>query len=509
MTRDMVTVQIARQKQLNDLATGFLNGVVVHKGARTKTAIYATLDTAEAKGKGTIVWFPGGANYTVGTGLSLSGYSCQIRGAGAAMLNSSTPAGTVFYADSQTGPVLDFKGWVPPNEFSGRVRHGDFAIRGSGIADATKANIGLRVDFCQSTAFTDIAIIGTGGPGLKLTADVAGYATYLCDFERITVRTPVSAKANDVPYYHFIEANCNRFRGLGCISRLTSADTGISGAVVVEGSASYPSHDNKFDAWWFENLHIPTNGCLIRSSANTNIWADTQFVDISREVAATGTVYYRFIASVVTDYGGNEVRGVIPGDNNGAATSPEFGVDLSQSGNLIVGVKGYRGNNVRLNSGVNRCSVLLGGSQSAASTLGWTDNSGTTTNHLIDDCSQVEVVPSGWNKTGQTTYFVLGSRGTDFAFDALTGTRTALQVTLTANINLTAINNPLAGQSLTVVVRQDGTGSRTLGWPASIKWVGASAPTLTTTAARNDVFTFFYDSFTSSWRETSRSLNQT
>lgn len=63
--------------------------------------------------------------------------------------------------------------------------------------------------------------------------------------------------------------------------------------------------------------------------------------------------------------------------------------------------------------------------------------------------------------------------------------------------NLTAVNLPAptqAGEELTLVLIQDSTGSRTVGsWTAtsgSIKWQGASAPTLTTTAGHADVITF-------------------
>ena len=41
---------------------------------------------------------------------------------------------------------------------------------------------------------------------------------------------------------------------------------------------------------------------------------------------------------------------------------------------------------------------------------------------------------------------------------------------------------------------QDGVGSRTATWPASVKWPGGSAPTLTTTATTGvDIISFYYD----------------
>ena len=40
---------------------------------------------------------------------------------------------------------------------------------------------------------------------------------------------------------------------------------------------------------------------------------------------------------------------------------------------------------------------------------------------------------------------------------------------------------------------QDGTGSRTATWPASVKWPGGTAPTLSTAASAIDIITFYYD----------------
>ena len=48
--------------------------------------------------------------------------------------------------------------------------------------------------------------------------------------------------------------------------------------------------------------------------------------------------------------------------------------------------------------------------------------------------------------------------------------------------------------SLTLVLVQDSVGSRTATWPGTVKWVGGTAPTLTTTATTGtDIVTFFFD----------------
>lgn len=65
-------------------------------------------------------------------------------------------------------------------------------------------------------------------------------------------------------------------------------------------------------------------------------------------------------------------------------------------------------------------------------------------------------------------------------------------VSLNANITTLTISNPSASGtacSFTLALTADGT-ARTVTWPASVKWAGASAPTLTSTNGKVDIFAF-------------------
>jgi putative exporter of polyketide antibiotics len=63
------------------------------------------------------------------------------------------------------------------------------------------------------------------------------------------------------------------------------------------------------------------------------------------------------------------------------------------------------------------------------------------------------------------------------------------KVTLGGNRTL-AVSGARVGQVFRVQLIQDGTGSRTVTWWAGLAWPSATAPTLTTTAAKYDVFEF-------------------
>ena len=59
-------------------------------------------------------------------------------------------------------------------------------------------------------------------------------------------------------------------------------------------------------------------------------------------------------------------------------------------------------------------------------------------------------------------------------------------VTLAHNTQFENPSNQVAGQSGSIFITQDGTGSRTAAWTANWKWKGGTAPTLSTTAAAVD-----------------------
>ena len=81
------------------------------------------------------------------------------------------------------------------------------------------------------------------------------------------------------------------------------------------------------------------------------------------------------------------------------------------------------------------------------------------------------------------------------------------KVTLAGNRAISAASNGVAGQFVSLLVIQDGTGSRTLTWNAAYEFKNDTAPTLTSTANKGDVFVFRYNG--SKWLEIGRNQNLT
>ena len=81
-------------------------------------------------------------------------------------------------------------------------------------------------------------------------------------------------------------------------------------------------------------------------------------------------------------------------------------------------------------------------------------------------------------------------------------TQDVCKLTLGGNRTMAAPTNNTTGQFISILVIQDGTGSRTLTWNAVFEFAADTAPTLTTTASLGDVFVFRYNG--SKWLEVGR-----
>ncbi len=109
------------------------------------------------------------------------------------------------------------------------------------------------------------------------------------------------------------------------------------------------------------------------------------------------------------------------------------------------------------------------------------------------------IIYSGGSLTAEGTL----SDGSTISWNA--STDPIAKVTLAGNRTLDAPSNGLgSGQYISILVIQDGTGSRTLTWNAVYEFTADTAPTLTTTASKGDLFTFRYNG--AKWIEVGRNL---
>ena len=83
-------------------------------------------------------------------------------------------------------------------------------------------------------------------------------------------------------------------------------------------------------------------------------------------------------------------------------------------------------------------------------------------------------------------------------------TQSVAKVTLGGNRTIGLASGGVSGAFISILVIQDGTGSRTVSWNAAYEFAEDTAPTLTTTANKGDLFVFRYNG--AKWLEVGRNL---
>lgn len=108
-----------------------------------------------------------------------------------------------------------------------------------------------------------------------------------------------------------------------------------------------------------------------------------------------------------------------------------------------------------------------------------------------------ETTPGMVGYTGATGYdpgavgdtvVVIGNTVASQTLDLGGREESSFDLTLHVATTTLAFTNPAsAASSITLLVRQDTSGARVLAWPASVKWAGGAAPTITVTASAKDL----------------------
>ena len=108
-------------------------------------------------------------------------------------------------------------------------------------------------------------------------------------------------------------------------------------------------------------------------------------------------------------------------------------------------------------------------------------NTATITNKTIE---------AGVFTNGYTEENVVANTASAYTIDLSNG---SLQIlTLTGNCTFT-FPTATSGKSFMLLLKQDATGSRTVTWPAAVKWPASTAPTITSTASKADKYIFTAD----------------
>ena len=218
-----------------------------------------------------------------------------------------------------------------------------------------------------------------------------------------------------------------------------------------------------------------SDGLILDADADTTISADT---DAQIDIKIAGADDFQFTANTFTAQSGSSI--VVP------------------DGGLTFGSTAISSTAAELN--------ILDGVTSTAAELNYSDLA------TLGTSAASKVLSANANNLTTISGAVLCTEDTltdqaTIAWDVIASP--VAKVTLGANRTLAAPSgtSPAAGQFVALTVIQDGTGSRTLTWNATYEFKDDTAPTLTTTASKGDLFVFKYNG--SKWLEVGRNQNLT
>ena len=207
--------------------------------------------------------------------------------------------------------------------------------------------------------------------------------------------------------------------------------------------------------------------------------------------------YFNATGSDNTALGSEALEGA-SGQNNSSNTAiGAKALTAVTTGNSNIGLGKDAGDNITSGDG----NVIIGSIDADSATgnrqliIAGNDGSTTTTWISGDSNGQVKLT------SGYIAEIALTDAST-ITWNA--ATQPVAKVTLGASRTMGLPSNPVSGQFISLLIIQDGTGSRTITWNAAYEFAADTAPTLTATANLGDLFTFRYNG--AKWLEVGRNL---
>ena len=275
--------------------------------------------------------------------------------------------------------------------------------------------------------------------------------------------------------------------GLGALSA-ASISNGGNGVVIDPGSVGITSTSNA-------DIYITPNG-----TGKLNVIGDLNIGDTNAGVTVMSNWNNSSTFILLKNRNTSGVGQINIGNND-----IEIAAGTSTHTGSIILKTGGSGRSVAVGDGTNQ--ALITSTIPAVGTSDLKLAAGTGGAIVLGNAtdSNITVTPNGTGKTviGNlvATETIVANGNTGAATLTPNAASGAVQsYTVTGNITFSAFGTPLAGQSLTLILTQDGTGSRLL--TSTMKFAGGSK-TLSTAAGAVDIITVYYDG-TNYWASLSK-----
>jgi len=351
----------------------------------------------------------------------------------------------------------------------------------------TPQNVGTVTSITAGTGLSGGAITASGTIAIDSTvATLAGTQT-------LTNKTLTSPKINENVAVTSTATELNLLDGATVVIPGKVAGTNFTNSLLVghstTGTLNSAENNTGVGLTALDALTSGDNNTAVGRSAATAI-----------TTGSSNSAFGRLALSNVTTSNGNTAVGLSALNNCSSDDNTAIGKDtlkLVNTGVRNIGIGNNAGDNITSGDG----NVIIGGVDAASATgdrqLKIVGNDGSTTTTWIsgDANGQIKLV------SGYIAEVALTDAST-ITWNA--ATQPIAKVTLGASRTMGLPANPVSGQFISLLIIQDGTGSRTITWNAAYEFALDTAPTLTATANLGDLFTFRYNG--AKWLEVGRNL---
>lgn len=313
---------------------------------------------------------------------------------------------------------------------------GSSILYGNGAGGFSNVTIGSGLSFSTGT------LSATGGAGTVTSVDVSGGTTGLT-----TSGGPITSSGT-----------ITLAGTLGVANGGTGVTT-LTGLVKGNGTSAFTAATAGTD-------YIVPGGALGTPSSGT--LTNATGLPISTGVSGLGT-------GVATALAVNVGSAGAPVVNGGALGTPSSGTLTNATGLPIsTGVSGLGTGIATFLTTPSSANLLAAMTDETGSGLAVFNSAPALTNPTVTN--YVETAYSANSSTAITLALTNG---------------TVQIITLTGNATIT-MPSAVAGKSFIMYLKQDATGSRTVTW-STVAWPGGTAPTITATASKMDIYSFFSD----------------
>jgi len=268
--------------------------------------------------------------------------------------------------------------------------------------------------------------------------------------------------------------------GTGVVTAL-GVNTGTAGAFVVNGGAlGTPSSGTVTNLTGTASINI--NGTVGATTPTTGTFTTATAI----AAATQDAVILQGRAGGTSSYGVTLTPTTLTASRT--LTLPDASGTILQSGTTITAAQG--GTGIANNSA---STITISGAFGTTFTVSGTTAVTLPTTGTLATLAGTETFTNKTLTNPTVTNYVetLYSANTSTAITISLTNGTVQNLTLTGNATIT-MPTAVAGKSFIIILSQDATGSRTVTW-STVSWPSATAPTVTSTASKKDIFSFFSD----------------